>query len=129
MTFTKPRFSALVSFFHSPQESRLHSALRFSEIFLSNSLLLNLRSNPLVYRSSLSSQGYHSHRGPWCLTLFPAQKAEEAPKPTCFEYSPDCAPPQPSGPCSLFPPQPWVVSSVRVKRDGKAAAAQLLVWK
>ena len=129
MTFTKPHFSSLVSFFQSPQESHLHSALQFSEIFLSNSLLLNCHSNPSVYRSSLSSQGYYSHRGPWCLTLFLAQKAEEAPKPTCFVYSPECALPQPAGPCSLFPLQPWVVSSVRVKRDEKAAVAQLLVWK
>ena len=56
MTFTKPHFSSLVSFFQSPQESHLHSALQFSEMFLSNSLLLNRHSNPLVYRSSLSFQ-------------------------------------------------------------------------
>lgn len=36
---------------------------------------------------------------------------------------------QPVGPYSCFALQFWVMSSVRVKRDGKAAAAQLLVWK
>lgn len=36
---------------------------------------------------------------------------------------------QPVGRYSCFALQSWVMSSVRVKRDGKAAAAQLLVWQ
>lgn len=68
-------------------------------------------------------------RGVSGLTLLPAHRAKGAAKPTWSACSPECACPSQRVPTHSLLCRHWVMSSVTVKGHGRAAAAQLLVWK